>query len=106
MVSLLDGFTQYNKLDHAEVDLFYTFAFGSNAKNNLKQEMHFKLVIIRMSPSAPDNRHRAVQPKAKERYTVSAGEEPSCHPHRQQRGRQVATGKSSPGQKDDWGVCE
>lgn len=38
-------------------------------------------VIIKMSPAAPDNRHRAVQPKAKERDTVSAGEKPSCHPH-------------------------
>lgn len=43
--------------------------------------MHFKTVIVRMLSSAPDNWHRAVQPKAKERDTVPAGEEPSCHSH-------------------------
>lgn len=80
MVSLLAGLQSAIELIILRF-IYFLFAFGSNAKNNLKKEMHFKLVIIRMSPSAPDNWHRAVQPKAKERDTVSAREEPSCHPH-------------------------
>lgn len=86
--------------------IFLLFCFWFKCQEQSKVRNALQAVIIRMSPAAPDNRHRAVQPKAKERDTISAGEKPSCHSHWQQWSGQVAKGKSSPGQKDDWGICE
>lgn len=86
--------------------IFLLFCFWFKYQERSKIRNALQAVIFRMSPAAPDNWHRAVQPKTKERDTVSAGEKPSCHPHWQQWSGQVVTGKSSPGQKDDWGICE
>lgn len=86
--------------------IFLSVLFLVQMPRTILKRSALRAVIIKMSPAAPDNRHRAVQPKAKERDTVSAGEKPSCHPHWQQWSGQVVTGKSSAGQKDDWGICE
>lgn len=72
---------------HSTVDLimlrliFLLFCFWFKCQEQSIVRNTLQAVIIRMSPAAPDNRHRAVQPKAKERDTVSAGEKPSCHSH-------------------------